>query len=205
MRSLPVLLLLLLLAVRAAHAGVPNLGNCTVPTWIASSPDGALMYQLVVRDAGNQPVAGSTVQIEFQHCTLFAPCTVGCTTCTVDAPSQLIRADADANGVARFDLRLRADGCPVPIEAKVYADMVWIGNIISYASLDQDGDGSVTAADLAIVKSRLGWSDTRSNFDGDPLVTSADVAILQAHLGATCELATPVLPHTWGRLKSAYR
>jgi hypothetical protein len=74
-----------------------------------------------------------------------------------------------------------------------------------FASLDQDGDLSVTPADVAMAQALVGSNDLRADFDGDYTVTAADVAIVQAHLGATCATPSGAQRPSWGSLKSIYR
>jgi hypothetical protein len=59
--------------------------------------------------------------------------------------------------------------------------------------------------DLALLEAKLGQADPTGDFDGDGVVTAADVAALEAHVGHACQVATRVAPSTWGRLKLLYR
>jgi hypothetical protein len=188
----------------AAIAAVPSPPNSTVPAYLVGSPDGAFVSTVTVRDIANNPVGGAIVVLEFYDCPDFKPCPTACTACLVNPYSRTITLQANAAGVASFNLRVGDSGCPNPPYLHVYADGVLLGSTV-FASLDQDGDLSVTAADVGIVISKLGSLDLRADFDGDQVVTAADVAIVQAHVGATCDNVTETRRGSWGALKTIYR
>ena len=79
------------------------------------------------------------------------------------------------------------------------------GTPASFASLDQDGDLDVTAADAAILAAKAP-TDPTADLNGDGVHDAADAALLTAHLGHVCpQIATPTRPRTWGGLKLIYR
>ena len=203
-RSLLAALVALAFAAPAARAGIPAPGSCTCPSYLVGSPDGALVAHVVVRDIANLPLANVQVVIDFSNCPQWHPCPSVCTSCSVDAVSRTVWRYTGTNGVADFDLRLGAGGCPNPPVVRIYADGVLVG-APGFASLDFDGDLSVTATDVTAVHALIGTFDRRADFDGDWAVTAADEAIVRAHLGASCDPTTPARSHTWGGLKSIYR
>ncbi len=197
-------LLFVVLLAPAAGAAVPSPFNCTVPAFAVGSPDGAYVTRVVVRDIANNPLYGATVALSFSGCSTFRPCPSACTGCAVNVTAETVQLATDITGTAAFDLRIGGSGCPNPPAVLVYADGIYLGTT-NFASLDQDGDLSVTAADVAQAQSLLGSADLRADFDGDHVVTAADVAAVQARVGVTCNPPTPTRSRTWGTLKTIYR
>ncbi len=185
--------------------GIVSPANCTVPVVFVGSPDGMLVATVIARDIANNRVRGAWIALDFSGCADFRPCPTVCTDCTVNVATKLVTKFTDADGVAAFDLRLGGSGCPNPPALRVFADGYLVGFNTAFASLDQDGDRSVTPADVASVHALVGTSDRRADFDGNGFVTAADEAIVAAHLGATCDPITPATRSTWGRLKTIYR
>ncbi len=194
-----------LVAPGMSSAGIPSAGNSTLPTSFVGSPDGLIVSAVIVRDIANNPIRMSYVTLDFSNCAGFNPCPMACTSCTTVPANKTISLFTDAAGSARFDLRMAASGCPNQFNMlRAYADGVLLGNPV-FASLDQDGDLSVTPADVAMVQALVGSNDLRADFDGDYAVTPSDVAIAQAHLGATCTIPSAAQKSSWGSLKSIYR
>jgi hypothetical protein len=187
-----------------AGAGVPSGPLSSSPQYIVGSPDGAFVADVLVRDIALNPVSGSYVSLDFSTCAQFNYCVPACTDCTVDPVARTVHRFTDVSGHAVFNLRVGGGSCPDASHLRVSADGVLLGSS-RFSSLDQDGDLSVTTADVAQVQAVLGSHDTRADFDGDQLVTAADVAIVQAHLGASCAAPTTARKDTWGALKSVYR
>jgi len=77
---------------------------------------------------------------------------------------------------------------------------------VTYVSPDQNGDLVVDGEDLAIATAKLGTNDPTGDFDFDGSVTAADVALVQAHLGHLAAGSGPVAARagTWGRLKALF-
>ncbi len=205
-RPAPAALAALALAVLApaSFASVPAPFTSTWPAVLVGSPDGAFTSTVTVRDIAGIPIIGVNVTLDFSLCPQFRPCPVVCPACVVNAPAKTVSAVTGADGAAPFALRMGGAGCPNPPTARVYADGILLGTA-RFAALDQDGDLSVTPADVAAVRALVGSLDLRADFDGDGVVTDADVAIVHAHLGTSCDASTPTRHRTWGNLKSIYR
>ena len=162
-------------------AGVSSAGNSTVPIFGFTCPAGDLGFQIVVRDAANNPVRQSVVVISLQadpslnFC--FPPATCASPT------SCRITAVTDDRGVADF----RPAGAGWKMDRHlVVADGVLLGNLL-LASVDQNGDLVVDETDLAVAaaaESLLGAG--RSDFDGSGFTDSGDLEILRSHLGHGC-------------------
>ena len=170
-------------------------------------PEGDVVFRVVPRDFAGHPISGMDIQLAFASCPTFPACPDAPGSplpYVLDRTKRTITVVANAQGIADFAIRMGGT-CPDSL-VTVYADGG--GEFLrqrSVVSPDQDGNGTVDATDLAILQSKLGRRDATGDFDGDGIVTSADVALLQAHLGHSCELATPTVPMSWGRLKLLYR
>ena len=71
-------------------------------------------------------------------------------------------------------------------------------------STDQDGNLRVDATDQSIAAAKVGGNDRSADFDCDGDVDATDLTILGNHQGHVCDMATPVEPRSWGRLKTIY-
>jgi len=205
MRSLIVAFVLLALTCAApAHAGPPFLWQSWVDPTLVACPAGDSLFLIV--PWRYHPMAGATVDVDFSACAgaQFAPPdgTEGYQFGTGPS-SRVVFIFSDAQGRAEF--RLRAGGtCPAG-SVQLWADGESFG-VRALASFDQDGNLSVGPEDVALATAKLGSSDPTADFDGDGAVTAADLAILNAHLGHHAPgMATPVASRTWGTLKLLYR
>ena len=192
-----------LLLVPAVDAGVPSATNSTIPTCLIAAPDNiSLFAQFVIRDIASNPIAGSTVALDFSSCAAFAPCQQPCASCNVNLSRKTITGYTVAYGRVYFDLRL--GGVCANERVQVTADGVLLG-YLPFASLDQDGDRVVGPSDVARVQSLVGTTDTSADFDCNGVVDANDVAFVQQHVGAMCLVVDPVRRSTWGNLKTIYR
>jgi len=152
---------------------------------------------------GPFPVPNDLTSIQVDACPAvhLAPFVGGEDYALVDGIPGVTR-NTDADGVA--DYHLRAGGvCSTPIYVWVDCYVLVRQGV---ASPDQDGDLLVGADDLAAIESKLGSSDLTGDLDGDGAVTAADVAFARLHLGHAAERPTAALPAwSWGRLKAEYR
>lgn len=209
-RSATVLAALLLLAfaqpARSVRAQVPSPLNSTVPLVLVGSPDGTVTSTVIVRDIANNPIQVVLVDLDFTACPAWHACPMVCTACAVfpSGAGNVVERPTNLLGTASFDLRLGASGCPSPPTVRVYATGILLGSP-TFASLDQDGDLSVTPADVAIVHALIGSGDRHADFDGDGQVTAADEALVFAHVGGSCAGPVPARHATWGALKTIYR
>ncbi|HTO91593.1 MAG TPA: hypothetical protein VMJ70_10735 [Candidatus Sulfotelmatobacter sp.] len=180
----------------------PSRFTSVVSEYMYSEPGGHLYGHVLVHDRAFNPIVGSSVVLDFSACAQFHPCPMACTGCVVDLQAKTIQEFTDSRGQVDFDLRV--GGSPGSAIVQVFADGVWLGDS-GLASVDMDGDLTVTAADQAAVHALIGTDDYHADFTGDLRVTGADEAIVASYIGATCNPMTPVRPTTWGTLKSIYR
>jgi len=190
----------LLLGGTPAGAGPPLLSQSWVDPQIVACPAGESSFVVVAMRFG--PVRNCHIILDFTPCggAQFPP---------PDGSEGYYWQDRLANiftgSDGRAEFRLRVGGtCPTG-SVQVYADAMPFG-VRALASPDQDGNLGVGPEDVAIATSKLGTSDPTADFDGDGTVTSADLDILRAHLGHHAPgMATPVASRTWGTLKLLYR
>src|SRR5262245_12617311 len=205
MCSLTVAFVLLTLASAApSQAGPPFLWQSWVDPTLVACPAGDSLFLVV--PWRYHPLMGAVVDMDFSACAgaQFAPPdgTEGYQFGT-GASSRVAFTFSDNQGRAEF--RLRAGGTCGAGLVQLYADGESFG-VRALASCDQDGNLSVGPEDVAMATAKLGSSDPTADFDGDGAVTAADLAILNAHLGHHAPgMATPVAARTWGTLKITYR
>jgi len=199
-----VLLCLVLLGPATSFAGVPSPSNSTVPCFLAC-PGGDLSIVITVRDLAGNPVAGSAVAVEF--CQDGSPalatpdfrytfafcCQPGC--------GAVVFTAADGRATFQFPAGGVSDN---PATANIRADGVLLGTR-SIASPDQNGDGAVDAADLAIATALLGLPEPSADLDCDSVVDPDDLALLASHDGHHCDCPVPAHGTTWGSVKVRYR
>jgi hypothetical protein len=116
------------LLVSRVGAAVPSPASSTCPTTVTVTSDGSCCFDVIVRDAANNPVPNSTVNVDFGNCRV--------TLCPVQPPGVTIQGNGvialtDAAGNAHFcvcgtfkgscSATIRADGvflCTVPLKKK---------------------------------------------------------------------------------------
>jgi len=210
-RSATLLLLALALlgAPSTAPAAVPSPVNSTLPACMALCPLGDMSFSVTVRDFANNPIAGSTVVLN------FSGCPNGAFICPqrpsdpyiVDLPTRSIRMVTNAAGTVTFPARIGGVG-PAGCAA-VFADGVLMRNY-ALASPDQNGNGvAVTIVDVdeTLFNAKLGTVDPTADFDcSGGAVDLNDQIIFDRHLSHSCDGIVDALPRsTWGSLKLHYR
>ena len=206
MRNRTLVLLGLLSPVLASHAGaaVPSPATSTVQACMVLCPMGDISFSVTVRDFANNPVAGSTVVLDFGTC-------VGAYLCPfstndpyiLDLPTRTLRMTSGANGTVTFPARV-GGGCGAE-RVRIYADGVLLASRI-LASPDQNGDGVVTTPDGVILMAKIGGGDLSGDLDCSGTVTDDDVLVQGQHGSHSCYgIVNPVQPRTWGALKLHYR
>jgi hypothetical protein len=189
-------------------SGVPLASLSFVTQPMVACPAGDVVLTTIMRNAANNPIPLADVVVSFEGCpSIQLPPVLGDEGYTVvpgtGTVGPVLRGTGDQNGEKDFAIRA-GGGCPASA-VRVYGN----GNLValrSLASPDQDGNLSVGPEDVAIATAKLGSSDPTADFDGDGAVTQADVAILRTHLGHHAPgMATPVASRTWGTLKLLYR
>lgn len=205
--SLALLALVPVFVAQAGPAGVPYPPNCDVPCCLVACPAGDIEFDVVVRDANRNEQAGHCTIVSLDRC----PSVVLCPLFATDAcypGSTDPQALTDSAGAARYNLRAGGVCRGVVVSAiKVYADGVLIGSTIAGVSPDQDGDGSVGAADQSILAAKVaaGGYDSTGDLDGNGVLDAADEGIFAQHLGHVCQPPVGNARATWGGIKTICR
>lgn len=203
-RILFVLALALLAVLPSARASaIPSPANSTVDDCIRVCPAGDINFHVVVRDPANNPVAGSTVVVDFVNCSGLIICPpFGTEPYTFVAPASILMT-TNAAGVA--DIPLRAGGVCVAA-VNIFADGVLLATRQAVSSPDQNGDAVVNAADQAIMAAKLGGPyDPTADLNCSGTLEFGDPNLLNAHLGHSCNAVVPTVPRSWGSVKIMYR
>ena len=197
-------LLLALLAATTARAGGATAWGSTVDPRLVTCPMGDIAFHTVVTRFSN-PIPNCQFTVAFNSATGWTFCPDGQPAGIFSAPGwagTALGVYTDATGMGT--IAIKAGGATTDSTVLILGDGVPLAwRFLS--SVDQDGDLKVDGADEAIVTAKLGSHDLSADFDGDGTVTVADLAILRTHLGHACAMATPVSPRTWGTLKAVYR
>ena len=192
------------IAIPNVRANVPSPAHSTVDPCLRVCPAGDMTFHVLVRDFSANPVAGSTVVIDLCSCpgvilcppTGSEPYTLS-GGCTVLMPT---------NGAGVADLPIRAGGTCRGSAVRVFADGILLTTLTAVSSPDQNGDATVSAVDQGILAARLGGPyDPTGDFNCSGALEAGDQAILAGHLGHSCAAVVPVLPGSWGRIKTIYR
>ena len=186
----------------AVRADVPSAATSFVSPCFVSCPFGDASFSVIVRKLSNQPMPDATVVLLFGDCsgTVFCPTQEPGT--TIDLAGHTARRTSDINGSVVFHLHM-GGLCP-GARMEVTAN----GVILAYrnvATVDQDGNLVVDAADQALVAGKVGSADASADFDCNGAVDAADEATFAGHLAHACDATTPVEPRSWGRVKVVYR
>jgi hypothetical protein len=196
----------LLLVAGVAMAGVPSAANSTLPAGIqyVGSQGGVVDAKgqaiVTVRDAGNNPVINSTVELLFGACATAVPSDLNLDDVqpfpglAVNCAGNVVVAVTNASGQATFRIVGGAAALPgnnpgitTPC-CTVRADGQVLGTL-RVGAYDLNTSGGVNAADQSLFLSTLFASPAgyrcRADYNGDGLCNSADLSkILSVQFGA---------------------
>lgn len=203
LRLLTPVLLGVCLLTAAARAGVPSITNSEVPAQLLLCPYEAIPFTVIVRDAGNNPVANSTVQLILTNCAATPYPGAPTHLCPNSGPLTVV---SNTSGNATF--LLKAGGVCRDAQAQIRADGVPLA-VRSVASPDQDGSLVVLGQDSAILvaKQMSGSFDATADLDGDGSTNNdaGDYDVYDQHAGHGCDAITRAMLRTWGSVKILYR
>jgi hypothetical protein len=178
-----------------ARADAPDPRNCIAPDVLVSAPSGGFTYAVTLRDAANQPTPGATAVLDFNP----APGILLCEEHDPDHDRRVL-GTAGPTGVVNFSVRAGGHGSGT-------LEVLAMGIVIATASvrtMDFDGDLDVDANDRNALAALVGTSGPAGDFDHNGSVDAADQAMLEQRLGGNCTLL-PARPATWGMVKGLYR
>jgi hypothetical protein len=149
-------------------------------------------FHVIVRDAINQPIPNSLVQVFLCSDTLHVCPMEDCPVTGLTNAAGQATFFIHAGGSRYTPVSIVADGVPIGLSR--------------IATPDQNGDLVVDGADLAIGNSKVGMADYTMDLDCDlNTVDAQDIAVLVSHIGHVCPGPTPTRSSTWGSLKTIYR
>jgi hypothetical protein len=188
-------------------AAIPSPPNSSVDPQLLLCPYDIIPFVVIVRDLSHNPVANSSVQLDFTGCAADPayPGTIPTNLCPSVVP-QMTTLITDASG--RVEFHLKAGGTCPGAQTRIFADGILLAQR-TVASPDQDGNLVVIGQDAAILvaKEMSGVYDATADLDGDGDTNNdaGDYAVYDAHSGHGCDAITPALPRSWGSLKIRYR
>ncbi len=186
-----------------AGANIPNAQNSSVAPRLVTCPAGDSTFVVLTRDVANNLWCDEDVEVDLCSCGGYHLSLAGTHPYAIDATGCRVSMRPDCGtGLSAFPL---AGGGLCPGDTIVVrGNGVPLRFVTAVASLDQDGNLLVDQRDVTIVQSKVGAVDPTADFDGDGTVTATDVAIVEAHLGhhAPEALAVP-LPAPGGLALSA--
>jgi len=185
-------------------SGVPSPTNSSVDPCVVFCPTADLTFHVTVRDLANNPVANSTVVLDFGTCPGLQVCSIVGPGIVWDPVPRTMRMTADAAGQAFFTAHA---GGVCANSVRVFADGVQLtSGGLTLTSPDQDGSLVVNFADVAIVNGKTSSPyDPTADLNCNGVVDANDVAFVQAHYAHGCTGPVGVEPQGWGRLKTIYR
>jgi hypothetical protein len=166
---------------RPCAAGIPSASTSFVASHIVVCPAGDSAVVVIARHVSFSPWSEGPIVLDFCGCPGIQVVIEdgGCVTLEPGACSISTLPDL----MGEVQLAVAGGGtCPGGV-VKVLAGGILLGIRGEPASFDQDGNLVVDANDVAIVTSKLGSSSPGADFDGDGTVTAADLAIIQLHMG----------------------
>jgi hypothetical protein len=191
---------LFLISTSTASSGVPSPANSTHDPCFVVCPLGDITYHVTVRDIANNPVAGSTVVLDFSQC-VFVHCQNPGPGIVVNDALHTMTAITNAAGVASFPLKM-GGCCPA---VRIVADGVVLATV-SMTSPDQDANLTVNGADASILTGLMSMPyNVCGDLNCDGLVGATDLSALIAHNGHACSGVVPTRLQSWGMVKTFYR
>jgi hypothetical protein len=196
----------LLLVAGVAMAGVPSAANSSLPTGIqfvgtqGGVVDSKGQAIVTVRDAGNNPVINSTVEIIFTSCASAVPSDLNLDDVqpfpgiSLNCAGTVVTAITNASGQATFRIVGGAGALPgnnpgiTTACATVRADGQVLGNL-RVGAYDLNTTGGVNAADQSLFLATLFASPVgyraRADYNGDGVCNAADLSkLLSVTFGA---------------------
>jgi hypothetical protein len=181
------------------EAQVPSAATSAVPSHVlivgthGGTPDSAGQFSIIVRDAGNNPLAGVTVTLDFSRCSDVRLANTQTAGTTLSCAHNSVSRTTDAAGQASFNIVGASIGRCAGLSEDSGADCVRVcaNNVvlasIEAAVLDLDGasatpggDGlSVVDLSLLATEFNAGLYRARSDYDHNGAIGGGDLTILR--------------------------
>jgi hypothetical protein len=191
---------LALVSASSAQSAVPSPTNSSHDACFVVCPLGDLTYHVTVRDIANNPIAGSSVVLDYSQCG-FVHCSNPGPGIVANDAAKTMTSLSNAAGVASFPLKM-GGCCPA---VKIFADGVLLATV-SMTSPDQDASLLVNGTDLSILTALFsGPYNVCGDLDCSGTIGANDFGILAAHNGHGCSGVVSTRPQSWGKLKTIYR
>jgi len=168
-------------------------------------PDPTIAYTVTVNDFNTNPIAGSTVEINFSNCPDTKLCTVVVAGQTLDCVNKAVRGSTNAAGQITFKVLGASDnpGTVIPPAihpgagsgcVRIYADGIQLGSATSVV-YDQNGSlpggNGVSGLDLSVAKTDVGAVGLggqglykgRTDYNVDGLITGVDLSYQKDNVG----------------------
>lgn len=152
-----------------ASASIPSPANCSVDACLRACPGGDVLFNVIVRDAANNRLAGARVELNFTGCPAFVPCETD-NPYTVDWEHRSIRMTTDLLGVASFPLRGGGTCGPGTVEVRVNGMLL---GTRSLSSPDMDATLMVDGVDRLLLSALEDSAGPEGDFDCSGLVSGA--------------------------------
>jgi hypothetical protein len=199
-------------AASASPTKLPSPPNCDAPTFVrvggaqtsAGVPDPSIAFTVAIRDFANNPVAGSSVVIDFSGCSDLRLCSAQVSNQYVDCAYRMVVGTTDITGKVTMSI-LGAANDPGTAEPPAMAPGAGLGAVRIFADGVQiqaataaiydlngavgTGNGGVNGADLGVLKSDVGAALLsggycgRSDYNGDRVINGADIGVFRDILG----------------------
>jgi hypothetical protein len=191
---------LALISASSAQSAVPSPTNSSHDPCFVVCPLGDLTYHVTVRDLANNPIAGSSVVLDYSQCG-FVHCANPGPGIVANDAAKTMTSLSNAAGIASFPLKM-GGCCPA---VKIFADGVLLATV-SMASPDMDASLLVNGTDNSILTALMsGPYNACGDLDCSGTVGANDLGILIAHNGHGCSGVVSTRPQSWGMVKTFYR
>jgi len=173
--------LLLFAWVVIAMGAVPDPSKCTVPAHAPACLVGDIAYTVTVRDAGNNPIQGAVVVADLTSALMSSgPNLSPATICLYLCSGQTLTPSAVTNASGQATFYLKTGKC-CSGTYPVWVGSVNLGNITVLNSIDVNGDGALSGADVTAFAGYYFTNSPCADVNGDGAISGADATQFANH------------------------